>query len=647
MQAYRARRYREAIRLFPADIESCREPQRAARLSLLYGNSLLGEGLNREAREVYFTTYRRCRLGQFVGEFRDVGAKALMNAGLATKNLGEYGPAIQFYREALRSGLVEKPLERVQARNLLGSLLTRLGEYDEARQELQDALGEARLLDEELLRSDIHLNLAVLAFHQGNHAVSEQELNSALEAADGDPERHLRAWVNMGTLLIDQHHASGAWVYFDKAEDLARRTGRRKHLPLVLANKARIRQHEGLSIEAVRLASEAMQINEELQLEDQWVRSCCREVLEENERDVKDNFRLAEVLIRSHDMIAVSEPMRRIIRDIEALSASDLPVLVLGETGTGKELVARALHNAGPRRSAPFVPVNCPAIPDTLFESTLFGHVRGAFTGADRDSRGLVELAGDGTIFLDEIGDLPLSIQPKLLRFLENGEFQPMGSNEIRYAGARIVSATNRDLVHLRGQQQFREDLLMRISAFRIGLPPLRERREDVYFIASAVLEEQNRRYGCHKTLSALALQLLNEYPFPGNVRELRNCILRGFQVADRCIEPEALGLPLHGTHSVAVQLQKGPQDERDWRSVLGRAMELPDGVSLEEALNEMERRVILQALELRQGDREMVADDLGLSFRALKYKISKYGIKSRKRVKDRGSRTEEQETRE
>ena len=646
MQAYRARRYREAIELFPAEIDSCRDPQSAARLCLLHGNALLGEGLNRQAREVYFATYRRCRLGQFLGEYRDIGAKALMNAGLATKNLGEYGPAIQFYREALRSGLVEKPLERVQARNLLGSLLSRLKQYDEAEAELQKALGEARLLGEELLCSDIYLNLAVLAFHQGDHAASERELNHALEAADGDHERHLRAWINMGTLLIDQHHAAGAWVYFDKAEDLARRTDRRKHLPLILANKARIRHRESATLEAVRLANEALQINEELQLEDQWVRECCREVLEENNREVKDNFRLAEVLIRSHDMIAVSESMRRIIRDIEALAGSELPVLVLGETGTGKELVARALHNAGSRRSAPFVPVNCPAIPDTLFESTLFGHVRGAFTGADRDSRGLVELAGEGTIFLDEIGDLPLSIQPKLLRFLESGEFQPMGSNEIRYSSARIVSATNRDLLHLHEQQQFREDLLMRISAFRIALPPLRERREDVYFIASAVLEEQNRRYGCHKTLSASALQVLNGYAFPGNVRELRNCILRGFQVAERCIEPEALALPAGNGSMSGVPQVRAERAQRDWRSTLGRAMELPEGLSLEEALNEMERRVILQALELRSGDREKVAEDLGLSFRALKYKISKYGIKSRKRFRDRGARFDEQETR-
>jgi DNA-binding NtrC family response regulator len=200
-----------------------------------------------------------------------------------------------------------------------------------------------------------------------------------------------------------------------------------------------------------------------------------------------------------------------------------------------------------------------------------------------------------------------------------------MGSGQTHYSNARIIAATNRDLGELVAQRQFREDLIMRISAFRLDLPSLRERREDVYFIATSLLERLNRQHGTAKSLSSGALQALNQHPFPGNVRELRNAVLRGFQIAQREIEARDLGLPAvrgaeadHGGHEAWLQ------------PLLGR-IRGDASINLEETLQQLERRLIQQALELRQGDRERTAEDLGLTARALKYKLAKYGIRSRK----------------
>jgi transcriptional regulator with GAF, ATPase, and Fis domain len=629
--ALKARRYDEALGHFDRDLTRAADDVERLQLMLWKGNALLGQARNREARALYFEVYREARQLRGSAQVRALGHKALMNAGLATKNLGEYDTAIQFYRVVLDGSLAGDPLQEIQLRGLLGSLLTRRGETLAAERELLRALAAARDLGEERLEADLQLDLAVLAYRCGQPADAEIRLERSRELAGEDPERRLRVELNLGTLLAELGDEDRAWIFFDKAQDLARRHDLQRYLPLILANQARIRQREQLEDEARRLAEEALRFADDQQQEDGWVRETCRCVLQTPAEEAGDDFRLVEALITRHEMVAVSPSMRRILRDIDALAASDLPVLVTGETGTGKELVARALHNAGPRRTAPFVPVNCPAIPETLFESTLFGHVKGAFTGADQDRKGLVELAGDGTIFLDEIGDLPVSIQPKLLRFLESGEYQRMGSGEVRFSGARILSATNRDLGELRAQRQFRDDLVMRISAFRIELPPLRERREDVYFIAASLLDGLNRRHGTAKAFAAAAVKRLNEYEYPGNVRELRNAVLRGYQTAEGEVRVEDLGLPSPAGRPPAI----GPVTaavKPGWLSELEAEVEQGRGLDLEAALRQLERRLIEKALDLRDGDRERTAEDLGLSPRALKYKITKHGIKSRKR---------------
>lgn len=628
MVALRERRFPAALENFPRDLERLSDPGDRLQLRLLWGNALLRCGQARQARDLYFDLYREVRQHRNRPEWRAIGFKALFNAGLATKDLGETGTAIQFYRAVLAGNGLRQPAEEMQIRNLLGSLHTRRGELEPAKEQLDQALALAVQYGESLLEGDIRLNLAVHAYTTGQPVEATGHLERARHLAGQDSERLLRVDINMGTLLAELDRPDQAWIFFDKAQDTARRHGLARYLPKILVKQACLRRAENLNLEARRLATEALELSRQLEIRDDWLQETCQDILQLPEERGPDDFELMEALITQHGIVAVSEAMRAILHDVQALAPSDLPVLVLGETGTGKELVARALHESGPRRAAPFMPVNCPAIPETLFESTLFGHVRGAFTGADQDRKGLVELAGEGSIFLDEIGDLPLSIQPKLLRFLESGEFQRMGSGQVHFSNARIIAATNRDLGELIAQRQFREDLIMRISAFRLELPPLRERREDVYFIASSLLEKLNRQHGQAKSFATGAIQALNLYAFPGNVRELRNAVLRGFQIAQREIEARDLGLPQAAARPAEGE---GGASHEEWLdSLLGR-IKNDASINLEDALQQLERRLIRQVLEFRQGDRDRTAEDLGLSARALKYKLAKYGIRSRK----------------
>jgi transcriptional regulator with GAF, ATPase, and Fis domain len=634
--------YKQALNSFPGDIESTPDPLLRTHLKLLQGNALLGAGMNREAREVFFQVYRICRIEGLQSDYRKISLKALMNAGLATKNLGDFKAAVQFYREVISTKILVAPSQEIQIRNLLGSLLTKMKDLTQAGVELYCALKLAQELGEDKLEADVNLNIAVLEFARNDSCKALEFFEKSRSLAGSDMERRIRVELNMGTLLCDQGEDEQAWVFFDKAQDYARRNDLERYLPLILTNLANIRQKQGVVREAVMLAEEASSLASKLEIDDQWIKDCTRKVIEENRGETSDDFHLAEVLITSYGMVAVSAAMHKVMHDVDALAGSDLPVLITGETGTGKELVASALHRAGVRSGRPFVPVNCPAIPETLFESTLFGHVKGAFTGADSDKMGLVELAEDGTLFLDEIGDLPLSIQPKLLRFLENGEFQRMGDENTRFSMARIVSATNRDLSELMQMERFREDLLMRISAFSMVLPALRNREEDRYFIAVSILDGLNKQNGSRKTFSAEALQIINNYPFPGNVRELKNAVMRGFQIAKTEITLDSLGLNTSrianlmnnnklGTEPLKTVSATPGKQKSDWRDIFSESVDVTGKAGLEEALQNLEQKIVTKALEYRRGDREKVAEDLGLSLRALKYKISKYGIKSRK----------------
>ena len=241
-------------------------------------------------------------------------------------------------------------------------------------------------------------------------------------------------------------------------------------------------------------------------------------------------------------VVASSAPMLQVFRLIENLQQSEATVLITGESGTGKEVVARAIHQHSPRREGPFVAVNCGALPSELLESELFGHARGAFTGAMRDRVGRFELASDGTLFLDEIGDLPLPLQVKLLRVLQERSFERVGESTPRLSNARIISATNMDLRRAMGDGRFREDLYYRLRVVPLEIPPLRNRRADIQPLANYLLTRVSRQYGLVKRLSPQAMRALLTYSWPGNVRELANAIEYALAVSKKeTILPEDL----------------------------------------------------------------------------------------------------------
>jgi PAS domain S-box-containing protein len=224
-------------------------------------------------------------------------------------------------------------------------------------------------------------------------------------------------------------------------------------------------------------------------------------------------------------IIGQDHKMRQIFKQIRDLAATDYPIHITGETGTGKELVAAAIHNEGRRRGKPFVPINCGALPEGVLESELFGHVRGAFTGAHRDKKGRFELADGGTIFLDEVADLPKPVQVKLLRVLQEGTFERVGDEDTVWVNVRVISATNRDLRQAVEQNLFREDLFYRINVVPLRLPPLRERKNDIALLASHFLTKAVEEGQKYRDISTEALRVMLDYPWPGNVRELQSAI--------------------------------------------------------------------------------------------------------------------------
>lgn len=312
-------------------------------------------------------------------------------------------------------------------------------------------------------------------------------------------------------------------------------------------------------------------------------------------------------------IIGKSQKMRELFEMIQKVAGSQSSVLILGESGTGKELAARAVHSGSPRKSKPFVAVNCGAIPENLIESELFGHKKGSFTGAVNDRPGLFEQAEGGTLFLDEIGELPLLLQTKLLRVLQEREFKRVGCTVTRKADVRIICASNRDLEAQVQENTFREDLFYRINVVQLLMPPLRDRIEDIPLL----VEHFCGKYkigGKDKPVSVTpgALKALMNYPFPGNIRELENCVERSL-IMDPAVISES-SLPSQ------VLASKVPCQASD--------VEIPDGgIMLEPLLEELEKKYLLKALEMTGGAKKKAGELLGMSFRSFRYRLAKFGL--------------------
>ena len=335
---------------------------------------------------------------------------------------------------------------------------------------------------------------------------------------------------------------------------------------------------------------------------------------EERERLRRENLRLRqEMSRRAPQLVAEGPAMREVMRVVQKVAPTPTTVLVEGESGTGKELVARALHDLSPRADRSFVAVNCGAIPEQLIESELFGHAKGAFTDARQAKRGLFEEADGGTLLLDEVGELPLLVQPALLRVLQQGEVRRVGDNRETRVDVRVLAATNRDLAAQVQAGRFREDLYYRLNVVQIRLPPLRERQDEIQALADRTLARHAERMSLPvRRLSPKALELLMRYRWPGNVRELENALERALVLAeDEEIGPESL------PDAVQRALAPGPPPSQ------------PDAgdFSVKRAQRALEADLIRRALDRTQGNRTRAAELLELSPRALLYKIREYGL--------------------
>jgi two-component system, NtrC family, response regulator PilR len=341
-----------------------------------------------------------------------------------------------------------------------------------------------------------------------------------------------------------------------------------------------------------------------------------RQLRQERRQLQQENLLLKRTLGTSHqfsNIIGRSEPMAAVFRLIETVAATTSTILVTGESGTGKELVARAIHFNSPRRDRPFVALNCGALPETLLESELFGHVRGAFTGAATNKKGLIELADRGTVFLDEIAEMTPMVQVKLLRVLQDRRFRRLGGLDEIEADIRIIAATNQDLSKMVAENRFREDLFYRINVIPIHLPPLRERREDIPLLADHFLGRYRQQMGKQVTgISGEAMALLEAYHWPGNIRELENVIERAVALEQTpIILPDSLSPVVRGASSRP-----------------GASIELPDaGFQLEEHIQKLERDYITEALRRAGGVQSRAAEILGMSFRSFRYYAKKYEI--------------------
>jgi len=326
----------------------------------------------------------------------------------------------------------------------------------------------------------------------------------------------------------------------------------------------------------------------------------------------EENLTLKERLGDRFDFSKIIGKSRKMIELFDTLSLvapTDATILILGESGTGKELVANAIHHNSFRKSQPFIKISCSALPETLLESELFGHERGAFTGAIARRDGRFQLAHRGTIFLDEVGEMNPTTQMKLLRVLQEKEFEPLGSVQTLKVDVRVIAATNKDLDQEVKKGRFREDLFYRLNVVPISLPPLRERKEDIPALAQHFFEVyRDKNQKGLKDISNKTMDLLSRYDWPGNIRELENCLERAVIMARGEVIAPA-DLPPH------IQVLSGKEQ--------GQAIDFPAGISLEE----VERALILKTLEETGGNRSRAAESLGINRRTLLNKLKEYGM--------------------
>jgi transcriptional regulator with PAS, ATPase and Fis domain len=389
-------------------------------------------------------------------------------------------------------------------------------------------------------------------------------------------------------------------LYVDSRVHRAPLTARARDLLMALADQvavalSNVRLHASLEQRSRELAAEKQTVERLAQGQDRELRRL-REQLESQRRTLEFRYDYAQIVGRGPGMRAVLTELDRIVD-------ADVNVLIQGESGTGKELIARAIHVHGPRKAGPFVAINCAALPESLLESELFGYVRGAFTGADRDKTGLMLAARGGTLFLDELGELPLSIQAKLLRVLQEREVRPLGSERALPLDVRLVCATHRELLQAAANGEFRQDLFYRIAVVTVRLPPLRERVEDLPELARSILSRLAKSADRPAPeLGRDALRALSAHPFPGNIRELENVLTRAFVISG-------------GARIGAGDLE------------LSRSIAPAPRSTSKKAFAIEERQRILEALNATRWNVSVVSRTLGIPRNTLYRKLQRYGL--------------------
>jgi two-component system response regulator HydG len=421
-----------------------------------------------------------------------------------------------------------------------------------------------------------------------------------------------RAWLASGTTDL---------ILLDPSQP---RTGSETPSGLTLLEELRVRHPEAAvivmtafatvdsAVEAMRLGA-GDYLTKPFALEELATvleRAARRRVFDLESRRLREQLRAGTA---GGGLIGRSPSMEKLYRILSKVAASSHPVLILGESGTGKELVARSIHSNGPNAARPFVPVDCGSLVPTLIESELFGHVKGAFTGANRAKTGLLAAAEGGTVFLDEIGELPLDLQARLLRALQEKEVRPVGSNTAVPIHARILAATNRDLAAMVQTGDFRKDLFFRLNVVNLRIPPLRERKSDIPLLAAHVLQRMQRGHGTAFTFDDESLHLMMQYDWPGNVRELENAIERACAMASGPVIRLA-DLPTQmQNHRLAATAAQAPPATGPDNTVLSIA--------------ELEKQAILTTLRQLNGDKLMAARLLGIGKTTLYRKLKEYGL--------------------
>ena len=340
----------------------------------------------------------------------------------------------------------------------------------------------------------------------------------------------------------------------------------------------------------------------------------------------KPEHEFGEITLENDLLIGRSPPIQNLRIAIKKIARSQAPVFVTGESGTGKEVVANLIHRLSNRSEGPFIAINCGAIPTELMESELFGHKKGSFTGATQDKQGLILSAHGGSLFLDEIAELPLSMQVKLLRAVQEKKIRPVGSDQEIDVDFRVISASHQDLDLLVRQGKFRQDLFFRIHVMDIMLPPLRERGGDILLLANHFIQKVCMEWGISsKQLTTTAETYLLQQDFPGNVRELRNMIERAITLSDdECIDLTHLAPPLRGS-SVNSQITTKPVNDRSTVITQNRPKLPMEG--LERYLENIEKDILLNALDMTHWNRTLAAKKLGMTFRSLRYRLKKFGL--------------------